>query len=240
MDIREATQDDAAAIRSVARFSMEASYSLSPATIESAVRQWYDDEAFAERREDEDVLLLVGETEDGIVAFSESHLVDGYGDVHWLHVNPMYRGEGIGERLFEATRSALEERGASVIRGLVLDDNPEGNAFYEDRGLHPAGEGAVEIDGTEHIENVYTSAPPEEGTTIAGDGRELYLDRSDPERGSKGPFYTVYSDEERTTKYGFYCDNCDTLVTSMDSMGRMECEACGNVRKPRRWDAAHM
>ncbi|WP_268105905.1 DUF5816 domain-containing protein, partial [Natronomonas gomsonensis] len=37
-----------------------------------------------------------------------------------------------------------------------------------------------------------------------------------------------------------YCGNCDTLITSMDTMGRLSCEECGNQLKPTRWDAAYM
>jgi rRNA maturation endonuclease Nob1 len=62
----------------------------------------------------------------------------------------------------------------------------------------------------------------------------------DSSRGSQAPFFTVYEDHERTDKYGYYCGNCETLVTSMDSMGRMECTACGNQRKPTRWDSAYL
>ncbi|MFC7177250.1 DUF5816 domain-containing protein [Halosegnis marinus] len=66
------------------------------------------------------------------------------------------------------------------------------------------------------------------------------MDRDDSDRGSKGPLYVVYSDERREDRYGFSCGNCGALVVSMDSMGRMECEECGNVRKATRWDATYM
>ncbi|WP_245626069.1 DUF5816 domain-containing protein, partial [Haloparvum sedimenti] len=38
---------------------------------------------------------------------------------------------------------------------------------------------------------------------------------------------------------GFYCGNCGSLDTAMDTMGRIECNECGNIRKPEEWDAAH-
>ena len=46
MDIREATTADGPAVRSIALRSMEASYSLSPSTIENAIRQWYGVDRF--------------------------------------------------------------------------------------------------------------------------------------------------------------------------------------------------
>lgn len=240
MEIRDATDADAASIRSVAQFSMEASYSLSPGAIESAVEKWYDDESLAETFEDEDMVLLVAETDDGVVGFSESQFVADYGEILWLHVNPMYRGEGIGDELFEATRDELTSRGAEYLRGRVLNDNPDGKAFYERHGLELVDEEKVDIDGTKHIENIYADEVPAEVTTVSEDGRQLYIDRSDPQRGSDAPIYPVYSDEVMEDMYGYYCGDCGALIVSMDSMGRMECEECGNVHKPRRWDAAYL
>lgn len=241
MSIREADADDGQAVRDVAQQSIEASYSLSPSAIEARVEQWYDEETYAEKMGDDDVLFLVVERDDEIVAFSESVLVEGQGDILWLHVTPMYRGEGIGETLFETTVETLEEAGADTVRGLVLADNSEGNAFYERHGLTKAGEGTVEINGTEYIENIYVRQDPVELEPLAGpDGDSLFVDHTDTDRGSKGAFQTVYADPDRDTKYGYYCTNCESLVTSMDAMGRLECNECGNVSKPTRWDAAYM
>jgi ribosomal protein S18 acetylase RimI-like enzyme len=240
MEIREATADDGSAVRSIALRSMEASYSLSPSTIESAIRQWYSPDSFTDLLEDEEVMLLVVEQSGEPVAFSESALVDDRGDIHWIHVAAMHRGEGIGQRLYEETRERLEGAGAETIRGLVLAMNTEGNRFWENRGLEKVGEGTVEIDGTAFVENIYVDADSIELQPIVVDDRELYIDRGDSERGSEGPFYTVYTDESRENRYSYYCGNCDSLITSMDSMGRLSCEECGNQLKPTRWDAAYM
>jgi len=241
LEIREATGDDGPAVRSIALRSMEASYSLSPSTIESAIRQWYGVDSFAEKLEDDEAHLLVAERDGEPVAFSESVLVDGRGDIHWLHVAAIHRGEGIGQALYEETRERLESAGADTIRGLVLAMNSGGNRFWETRGLQKVGEGSVEIDGTAFVENVYVDAEHiDDLQPVAVDERELYVDRADSDRGSDGPFYTVYTDESRDNKYGYYCGACESLVTSMDSMGRLVCENCGNQLKPTRWDAAYM
>ncbi|PSP98944.1 GNAT family N-acetyltransferase [Halobacteriales archaeon QS_4_70_19] len=220
MQVREATPADESAIRSIAKRSMEASYSLSPGAIEEAIVRWYSSETFTERLEDDDVL---------------------YGDVNWLHVDPMHRGEGIGEDLFNETRKALRNHGAETIRGRVLSDNTEGNKFYERQGLVKSGEGKVDLDGPTFVENVYTDAETDDlEATATPDGTEVFVDHLDTDRGSKGAFHVVYTDEEREDKWGFFCGNCDSFITSMDTMGRMECDACGNQRKPTRWDAAYM
>lgn len=241
MQVREATIDDADAVRSVARSSMQASYSLSPQAIRGAVKNWYADEPLADKLDDEDLVLRVIEYEnEGIVGFSESVLLDDSGDILWLHVDPMFRGEGIGARLFDVTQQALENKGATELRGRVLADNVEGNEFYEQHGLHLVGEDTVSIDGDEYVENIYSERDPERPQTVTHEGHELYVLTTDSDRGSHGPFHSVYTDPEGEHKYGYFCANCGSLITSMDSMGRMHCEECGNVRKPTRWDSAHM
>ncbi|GAA0644595.1 DUF5816 domain-containing protein [Salarchaeum japonicum] len=72
-----------------------------------------------------------------------------------------------------------------------------------------------------------------------GDGETLYVAEDEGERGEKAPFLAVYRDRDRTRKYGWYCLNCETLDNAMDSMGRIQCNDCGNLRKPDEWDAAH-
>lgn len=238
MQVRAATDDDAAAIRGVAQASLRASYSLSPTAIEGAIQEWYGD--LPEKLEDDEVLLVIAEEDDEIVAFAESVLVANRGEILWLHVDPVHRGRGIGKELYTVTRERLESAGAKEIHGLVLEDNAEGNDFYERQGLVKAGERTVEIDGDPYIENVYVEDTPGELVPISHEDRELYVDHADGDRGSMAPFFVVYTDPDRETKWGYYCGNCDSPVTSMDSMGRMECAACGNHRKPTRWDAAYL
>jgi hypothetical protein len=73
--------------------------------------------------------------------------------------------------------------------------------------------------------------------TDAGD--TVYVAAAEVERGSKGPFQVVYVTRDRETRWGYRCGNCDSLDTAMDTMGRVECNVCRNVRKPDEWDAAH-
>jgi ribosomal protein S27AE len=76
-------------------------------------------------------------------------------------------------------------------------------------------------------------------TATTETGERVYVDRTAAERGSKGPFYVVYDSATAESRYGFRCGNCESLATAMDTMGRIQCTACGNIRKPDEWDAAH-
>ncbi|NHN59104.1 MULTISPECIES: DUF5816 domain-containing protein [Halorussus] len=75
--------------------------------------------------------------------------------------------------------------------------------------------------------------------TTTTEGRTVYVARDEGDRGSKGPFFVVYGDEARENRYGYLCGNCERVDNAMDPMGRIECNVCGNVRKPTEWDAAH-
>ncbi|WP_254545050.1 DUF5816 domain-containing protein [Halomarina pelagica] len=71
------------------------------------------------------------------------------------------------------------------------------------------------------------------------DGTRLFVDRGEPERGSKGPFYVVYRTDDGERRWGFFCSNCETFDTAVDSMGRIQCNVCSNLHKAEEWDAAH-
>jgi hypothetical protein len=76
--------------------------------------------------------------------------------------------------------------------------------------------------------------------TVTGpDDRTLYVDRTEGKRGHEGPFYVVYTDSDRTTRWGFFCGNCETTDAAVDSMGRVQCNRCRNRTKAEEWDAAH-
>ena len=70
-------------------------------------------------------------------------------------------------------------------------------------------------------------------------GETVHVDRSAGERGSKGVFFVAYVSEAAEDRWGYFCGNCETTDNAMDTMGRIECNVCGNVKKPDEWDAAH-
>lgn len=67
----------------------------------------------------------------------------------------------------------------------------------------------------------------------------LYVDRQAGKHGKSGPFHVVYA-SDRTTRWGFFCSNCETIVTAVGSMGRVHCSGCGNRSSPEDWDAAQL
>ena len=74
---------------------------------------------------------------------------------------------------------------------------------------------------------------------ITTEGETLHAAEDETERGSKGAFLAVYRDPGHERRYGWYCTNCETVDNAMDTMGRIRCNVCENLRKPDEWDAAH-
>jgi ribosomal protein S18 acetylase RimI-like enzyme len=242
MNVREAALADRPAIRDVARRSLMASYSIETAPIVGAVDEWYDEHRSKDMINDDQELLLLAERDAQVVGFSDSSITgDGTGELFWIHVEPDYRSADVGETLFEETRHRLSERGAHHLHGRVLADNVGGNEFYKRHGLVKVGEEEVTIQGTSYTEHVYAE-PSEDGyePVEAPDGESVYLDRTTQETGSTAAFYVVYTDDDAEDIYGYWCGKCETFANAMDAMGRIQCDQCGNARKPTRWDAAYL
>jgi len=251
MNIRTATPADTPAIRDVARRSLQASYTLSPQTITTGIEEWYGETQLAESLESAERILLVAEVDDQVVAFSESTLTAGRPWVVdesdrgrdamllWLHVDPDYRGEGIASELFDETIERLREEGAMAIQGRVLANNQDGTGFFESKGFERVGRTEIEIGGRSQIEYRYIAEQTGLEPLESG-GETVYVDHDESERGSTAQFHIVYADDDRENRYGYYCDNCGELANAMDAMGRIECNSCGNRRKPTRWDAAYL
>jgi ribosomal protein S18 acetylase RimI-like enzyme len=242
MNLRSVSAEDGPELRELVTRSMKASYSLGPATIEAAVEEWFGDEALTDKLDDDEYRLVAAEDDSSLVCFAECvvHEKGEAGDIHWIHVSPEYRGEGIGEELFEHVESTLGELGAEYVRGLVLANNADGTAFYHGHGFEQVGEREIEIDGSTYTEHIYHDQELDRFAVVEDDGRELYVDHSDVDRGSLSVFYRVYTDRDTEELYGYQCGNCESLANAMDAMGRIECSECGNTRKPTRWDAAYL
>jgi len=239
MEIRDAQPQDRPALRDVARRSLEASYPFDPNTIAAAVDEWYAEERLEDRFDDDSELLLVAEEEEQVVGFADAEQTgEETAELYWLHVDPDYRTESYGERLFEQTRRAFEERGVSNLLGRVLAVNAAGGSFYERHGMEQIGEETVDIDGTNYTQEIYAEFEAET-EAVDVDGATVYIDHTTTERGSLGEFHLVYAEEDGE-HYGYWCSKCESLANSMDPMGRIRCDGCGNTRKPTRWDAAYL
>lgn len=241
MDIRTAEPADTPAVRDVARRSLQASYSLGPKAITSAIEEWYGEERLDEIVTDEDHQLILAEVDGQVVGFSESTLAgEGIGTLLWLHVDPAFRGREIASSLFDETHARLTDIGADQIQARVLADNPDGNAFYQDKGFQKTAEDTIEIEGRTYVENVYVGPRASGREPIDQDGETVYVDHDVTERGSADAFHVVYAEEDGEDLYGYYCANCETLANAMDAMGRIECDQCGNARRPTRWDSVYL
>jgi len=251
MEIRTAKGNDAEDVARVARASLSESYShfVDEGTIDEMVEQWYAPERIDELLEDEHTLLDVVEDDDAVVGFAQGATVETdpvVGEIHWLHVLPGERNEGIGVQLLGHFQELLADRGAAVLRGLVLEGNEAGTAFYTDHGFERADTATVEIGDQEFEEAVFEKQLGDEPAEqvleqIAGpDDRELFVNFSEGERGLRAPFYPVFGTRELQERYGWFCGDCESIDNTMDSMGRIVCNECGNKRKATRWDASYL
>lgn len=245
MRIRPLDVQDAAAVREVAKRSLAASYGgvIDAATLDSAVEEWYAPAAFDDYLASDDVLFLVAEVNGELVGFSQSHVLEaaGKGRILWLHVGPEHREQGITEALFTHTRELLRQRGIGHVTAAVLAAHDPGVEFYEKQGLARLFERTVTIDGRKRTEVVYGD-PGLETSSLERretDDGAFYVAVEESGRGSAGPFYVTYQTPDRTTRAGWYCSNCDSVVTSTTD-ARVQCPHCGNTRKPMRWDASFL
>ncbi|ELZ84560.1 N-acetyltransferase GCN5 [Haloferax elongans ATCC BAA-1513] len=250
MDIREATTADIDGIRSVAHDSLVASYghALDEDVIETSIDEWYGGGLTGEL-DDDDALFLVCEDDGDVVAFSQSYLGgDGVvtGQISWIHVHPDHRDRGIGARLLTRTEEALVDEGATRLTGKVLELNEPGAEFYDHHGYEEVEGRRIELGEEQYDERVFARFPGTEGDVAAPldphtvDGKTVYVAFDESDRGSQAPLYASYTDEDRTERYGFFCGNCESFEVTMDSMGKIVCNQCGNKRRPSRWDSAYL
>ena len=244
IEIREAETADAGGIRTVAENSLGASYAdlLGEDVIDRAAEEWYGDEALEAELEEEGMLYLLAVAGDEVVGFSQSLLLpnDDSATILWLHVDPGNRDKNVGTTLLNHTQATLAERGIDRIAAEVLSENESGCTFYEANGFEKVTDRETRIGDETYVENVYVQSGSEQFETREFEDQTLYVNWAESERGSKAPFYAAYSDEESEDLFGWYCSNCQSFDTAMDSMERLECNDCGNQKKPVRWDASYL
>lgn len=250
MNVRDATTGDREAIETVARASFDESYGsfVEDEAIETLVSNLYGPDGFGERLGRQSDLFLVAE-DDEIVGFAEGALRSERplaAELYWLHVAPERREEGISDHLVGQFQDRVRDSGAVVIRGMVLAGNEDGADYYRAHGFEHADTRAVDL-GDQAQEELVFERPlgdePDEQIVeaiVGSDDQELFVAYSESERGHEAPFFAVYSDDDLTQRYGYRCGNCESLSVTVDSMGRVRCENCGNYRKAARWDAVYL
>lgn len=258
MEFRAATESDSDAIAQVAGASLQESYGhfIDQSTIDALVDQLYREDFTTFLDEETSVFLLAAAEDDDdndndseLYGFAHGELVAAepvMGEIQWLHVTPAHRNKGIGVQLLGQIQEQLEQEGSRVVRGFVLEGNESGIEFYEEHGFERVSERPLQMGDETFEELIYEKQLHEEPTDqvvepVTGpEGQEIHVNYSEGERGAKSPFYATYTDEKLTDRYGWFCGNCESLQTAMDSMGRIICNDCGNKRKATRWDASYL
>ena len=242
IEIREAESGDAEGIRNVASKSLHASYDdvLDEDVVDTAVENWYGDDALDAELDEEGMLYLLAVAGDEVVGFSQNLVAGEDGTILWLHVHPENRDKNVGTTLLNQTLATLSDRGVERLAAEVLSENEAGCTFYEANGFEKASEREREIGGETYVENVYVHEGRAKYESREFEGETLFVNWAESERGSDAPFYAAYTDEEGEDLYGYFCSNCQSFDIAMDSMERLECNNCGNQKKPVRWDASYL
>lgn len=244
MDIRPAKAQDTNRIRQIAERSFQTSYSLGPEQIETIVDETCSDEALTARIEADPTRIFVVTDDHELVGFADVAF-DDHAFLQWLHVDPERRGEGAGTELFERVQTAAEDRDLPVV-GRVLTEDEEGESFCEQFGFEQGEQTKIEMEdetffGHSYVKpnTVFSPAEPVEvPETITADEKILLVDEAESTPGTKGPFFKTY--EERSgDSYGYYCSKCGSADVGSDTLGRLECQNCGNKHLADEWDAAY-
>lgn len=162
MTIREATEDDIEAIRSIAEASWNEDYPyiLSRESLAEGFDEWYGEDRLDAELTDPKSLVYVVEEEGTMKGFVHA-IVDGDdGVILRLYVHPEYREQGIGRELFGYVRASLQSYDIDRIRAMVLAENTLGNTFYERLGFEKVSEGVTTIGEERYDENVYELENP--------------------------------------------------------------------------------
>jgi GNAT superfamily N-acetyltransferase/ribosomal protein S27AE len=249
MEIHAAESADRSRVRSIAHDSLRSSYSLSPQQIESILEGEFSDERLADRFADPDVTVYVAEASVG-----DTREVEGFVDVdtadgrrlRWLHVDPEARGNGIGTALLERV---AEDADGAPLTAHVLEEAVEGGKFLEGFGLESDGTETAVLGGEEFSVVVFTGGsstgePNEPSVSVPEsveiDGTAHPVDRDEPIPGRSSPFFPVYTTDDRTERYGYFCSNCGSMDVSADGLDRLECGECGNAHRADEWDDSYL
>ncbi|MFC7154100.1 GNAT family N-acetyltransferase [Halomarina halobia] len=142
--------------------------------------------------------------------------------------------ERIGVRQAEFGDESLEEYVyVEPSAAGAADEETEADAGIDRKTkAETDGDTETDADGTE-VDLPETEREDGVPTAMTDDGRRVYVDRDDQLSGEEAPFFAAYLDEEFTERYGYYCAYCGSLDVTEDTMGRVECDECGNTHASR-------
>jgi ribosomal protein S18 acetylase RimI-like enzyme len=155
--VRRSKPGDAAALADVFACSWRQAYSgiIPHASLEAIVlrrgRDWW---SRAARSGEAPLILTFADKPAGYATFGAARAAGPLqGEIYELYLGPSFQGLGFGEYLFEASRSALDERGLKGLVVWALSDNEQAIQFYWSRGGRPVAK-TMERMGRRSLEKV--------------------------------------------------------------------------------------
>lgn len=260
--IRPAEPDDAPRVREVADSTFTQSYALSPQDIETILNAEFDEESLREQFGNGDGIALVAENEGVLAGFAEMDPEEGtirwlhvdperrgagIGTALFEQAVSTLEEEGVDDvrgvvlssntaagAFFERFDYGKIEERQTTIDGLevveyVFAEGATGES--ESTASEDTASGNTEEQATRETTGTASVEADLPDTATTDDGDEVYVG-SEATPGTEGGFSATYTDEDRSEKYGYYCANCGSTDVSMDSMERLKCQNCGNVRRP--------
>lgn len=151
MQIREATPEDAAAVRSVADAAWHDAHDpiVGEDAVEAFLAEYYDPDDLRERYRDADSATFVAE-DDRVVAYASGVPSDDGYTLGSLYVHPDRQGEGIGSRLLARVEDAARDADYDAVDLVVVAENDDAIGFYESKGYERAGahhDEVLDVDG---------------------------------------------------------------------------------------------
>lgn len=152
--VRKSKPADAKALADVFRESWQLAYRgiIPHLHLEGMIRRRGPDWWTGAIRSGESLLVLdVARSVAGYATFglsrTRSTFTKAQGEIYEIYLAPNYQGLGLGERLFESCRHALDLRGLDGLLVWALADNTGAIEFYWRRGGRPVAEATERIGG---------------------------------------------------------------------------------------------
>lgn len=94
---------------------------------------------FFNMAQNENAVYIVGELDEKIIAYAGAWLAFGEAEVMSVAVDPNFRGQGVGKKLFAELVKICIERGATAMTLEVRPSNSAAIRLYESFGLKSVG-----------------------------------------------------------------------------------------------------
>lgn len=137
MHVREATPDDAEAVRRVVDAAWHDAHDdiVGPDAVDEFLAEYYDPADLRERYRGDDSVTFVAVEDGRVVGYASGvPTEDGY-TLGSLYVHPDEQGAGVGSRLLARVEAAARVEGYDAVDLVVMAGNDHAIGFYESRGF---------------------------------------------------------------------------------------------------------